>query len=145
MAFLVWEPTLSVGVWEIDRQHRMLIGLINRLHEAVLGTNPDPKLPGVFGAAVDCFHNHFLYEEAFMDRVGYAEMHLEQSRNNQLLDHLAHMRRLFDAGPMTVSPELVRFLKDWLTAHILRCSQGYAELAALQTPGLLITAAADEI
>jgi len=145
MAFLIWEPTFSVGIWEFDRQHRSLIGLINRLHEAVLGAAPDPKLPGVFSAAADCLHNHFLYEQAFMERIGYAEMHAEQNRNNQLLDQLAHMCRLFDAGQLSVSPELVKFLRDWLTAHILRCRQGYAQLAAQRNPGLLITATADEL
>ena len=145
MAFLVWEPTFSVGVWEIDRQHRSLIGLINQLHEAVLGTAPDQKLAAVFGAAADCLRNHFLYEEAFMERIGYEDARAEQDRNSQLLDQLAHMRRLFDAGPLTVSPELVKFLKDWLTVHILRCSQGYSELAAQRSPGLMITAAANEM
>ena len=44
MPFLVWEPSFSVGVWDIDRQHRSLIGLINQLHVAVSGIEADKKL-----------------------------------------------------------------------------------------------------
>ena len=56
MPFLVWEPSFSVGVWEIDRQHRSLIGLINQLHVAVSGVDPDKKLQAIFVATVFLFY-----------------------------------------------------------------------------------------
>ena len=71
MPFLVWEPSFSVGVWEIDRQHRSLIGLINQLHVAVSGVDPDKKLQAIFVATVDCVRNHFAFEESFLERLGY--------------------------------------------------------------------------
>ena len=144
MAFLVWEPSFSVGIWEIDRQHRLLIGLINQLHEAVLGADPEKNPQAIFSAMVECLRNHFRFEEAYLERLGYKDIGVELASHRELLDQLAHMRQLFDAGPLTVSPEPVNFLKEWVTTHILQCNQGYAQLAAMRNPGLLITAAANE-
>jgi hemerythrin len=53
------------------------------------------------------------------------------------------MRRQFDAGPLGVSPELVKLLKDWMTTHILQCDHGYAELAAQKSQRLMATALVD--
>ncbi|MGO9243011.1 MAG: bacteriohemerythrin [Bryobacteraceae bacterium] len=145
MAFLVWEPAFSVGVWEIDRQHRSLIGLINQLHEAQAGDGPQQKLQAVFAATVDYVRNHFVFEESYLERLGYEDLERHKERHQELLSQLGHMRRLFDAGPLTVSPELVRFLKEWVTSHILQCDRGYASLAAQKNQRLMMTVSVDEM
>ncbi len=33
--FITWSGELSVGIEEIDEQHKVLIGLINRMHDAI--------------------------------------------------------------------------------------------------------------
>ncbi|MGD0578888.1 MAG: bacteriohemerythrin [Bryobacteraceae bacterium] len=145
MAFLVWEPSFSVGVWEIDRQHRSLIGLINQLHEAAWSADPDKKLRAVFAATVDYLRNHFVFEESYLERLGYEDLGVHKASHKELLDQLGHMRRLFDAGPLTVSPELVKFLKEWVTAHILQCDRGYAGLAAQKSQRRMVPALVDEM
>lgn len=145
MAFLVWEPAFSVGVWEIDRQHRSLIGLINQLHEALSDADPQEKLQAVFAATADYVRNHFVFEESYMERLGYEDFDLHKERHQELLNQLGHMRRLFDAGLFTVSPELVKFLKEWVTAHILQCDRSYAGLAARRSQRLMVTASMDEM
>ena len=143
MPFLVWEPSFSVGVWDLDRQHRSLIGLINQLHVAVSGVDPDKKLQAVFAATVDYVRNHFAFEESFLERLGYADLAGHREIHNGLLDQLGDMRRQFDAGPLTVSPGLVKFLKEWVIAHILQCDHGYAELAAQKSQRLMATVSVD--
>jgi hemerythrin len=145
MAFLVWEPAFSIGVWEIDRQHRSMIGLINQLHEALSGVDPQKKPRAVFNATVDYVRNHFVFEESYMERLGYEDLAIHKQRHKELLDQLGHMLRLFDAGPLGVSPELVRFLKEWVTCHILQCDRSYAELAARRNERMMVSAAVDEM
>lgn len=143
MAFLVWEPSFSVGVWDLDRQHRSLIGLINQLHVAVSGVDPDKKLQAVFAATVDYVRNHFAFEESFLERLGYEELAGHKEIHKELLDQLGAMRRQFDVGPLGVSPELVKLLKEWVTTHILQCDHGYAELAAQKSQRLMALAPVD--
>jgi hemerythrin len=47
MAFFEWEDGFAVGVTEIDQQHRRLIGLISRLHEAIERSNDLATLASV--------------------------------------------------------------------------------------------------
>ena len=145
MPFLVWEPSFSVGVWDIDRQHRSLIGLINQLHVAVSGVGADKKLQAVFGATVDFVRNHFAFEESFLERLGYEGLAVHKEIHKELLDQLGGMRRQFDAGPLSVSPELVEFLKQWMVKHILQCDHGYAELAEKRSLRLMATASVNEM
>ncbi|MGD0580495.1 MAG: bacteriohemerythrin [Bryobacteraceae bacterium] len=145
MAFLVWEPSFSIGVWEIDRQHRLLIGLINQLHEAVSGVDPDKKPQAVFAATVECVRNHFAFEESFFERLGYEDLVAHKGSHKQLLDQLSDLRRQFDAGSVSVSPELVKLLKEWMTTHILQCAHRYAELAAERSQRLMVTSSVADV
>jgi hemerythrin len=47
MAFFQWNPECSVGVAEMDRQHRALAEIINRLHETMKHAAPRPALTGI--------------------------------------------------------------------------------------------------
>ena len=33
--FVEWSDALSVGIEEIDEQHKMLVDLVNKMHEAI--------------------------------------------------------------------------------------------------------------
>ena len=145
MVFLVWEPSFGIGGWEIDRQHRLLIGLINQLHEAVSGVDAGKKPQAVFAATVDYLRNHFAFEESFLERLGYEDLAADKGSHKQLLDKLSDLRRQFDAGPVSVSPELVKLLKEWMTTHILQCAHRYAELAAEKSQRLMETSSVAEV
>ncbi len=44
MAFFEWTHAFSVGVEEIDQQHKRLMGLVNRLHDAIAcGSGSRPR------------------------------------------------------------------------------------------------------
>jgi len=36
MALMEWNPTLELGVDQMDRQHRQLVKLLNELHQAMV-------------------------------------------------------------------------------------------------------------
>ncbi len=42
--FVEWSDELSVGVEEIDEQHKVLVGLVNEMHEAILSRGASAKL-----------------------------------------------------------------------------------------------------
>jgi hemerythrin len=142
-AFLVWEAAFSVGVWEIDRQHRSLIGLINQLYESVSRGESDTKLQAMFSATVGCVRNHFAFEESYLERLGYEGLAVHKESHKELLDWLDHMRHVFDAGFATMSPELLKFLKKWVTAHILQYDRRYAALAGRKIERLMAIGSVD--
>jgi len=144
-AFLPWEPAFKVGDWEIDRQHRLLIGLINQLHECISEADQDHKLQAVFAATGEFLRNHFEFEESCLERLGGAELTYHRESHQALLDRLSHLRQLLSAGSCTMSPELVQFLKEWATTHMLQCERRLAGRAVRQNQRTRAPATVDVI
>ena len=129
MAFIEWDETYSIGIPEADDDHRQLIELINELHEAVVRDSHSNTI----GAAVDELETalsvldellaygvqHFQVEEDLMLRFAYPDTEKHKEAHAVLADTIQTYRREFDEGKAVVSMEIVRFLKNWLDAHIL--------------------------
>ena len=119
MAFLSWHDRYLLGHAEIDAQHKKLFELVNHFDDVIkLG------MPAELGFILDdlliCAAEHFLYEEDWMDRIGYPKT-LEHKRvHADLLEQLQQMTLKMKAGGNVGTKSVARFLVDWLTNHILR-------------------------
>ena len=126
MAFIDWTPKLSVGSPLMDRQHKALIALINQLHSAMLKGALKEDMQKVFSELIWYTASHFNSEEALMRETGYPRL------ASHYLEHVEFVRKAQDlhaqllAGKFTVSIDLLRFLKSWLSDHILGSDQQYA-------------------
>lgn len=121
MAFVQWDKRMSIGVDAIDAQHKQLLAMMNRLHEACSGDACD--LETVRQAAdefSDYTHRHFRDEEQFMDSVGYPgfDEHVEQHMEGRMkaVDFYGD----YLSGGTDVGRDMLEFLKDWLINHILK-------------------------
>jgi len=65
-----WKPELTVGVGEIDVQHRKLIGKMQELHDAAEAGNMDTVKETIKFLAAYA-ENHFRTEEMFMMHYAY--------------------------------------------------------------------------
>jgi hemerythrin-like metal-binding protein len=129
MAFLTWTSEYSVGVEAMDRQHRHLVDLINQLHTAMKNGAPRSEIHDVFQGLAVYTQQHFTAEEAFMQRTGYQGLQGHQAQHRELISSLGILWKDFQAGRMTVSLELMKFLKQWLLNHILNSDRKYAPVA----------------
>jgi two-component system, NtrC family, sensor kinase len=121
MAIITWTKQLNVGIDSIDQQHRRLVDIINQLDESVaLGDEPTAIL-SLISELIDYTHYHFEHEERLMGEAGYDAKKLAQ---HQLL-HQAFVSKVLEeqkkavTDPDTVSSNLLEFLVEWLSAHIL--------------------------
>jgi hemerythrin-like metal-binding protein len=118
-----WEAHYEIGFPEIDQQHRVLLGLINRVLEAVGSATQDARLNAAIPELVRFASHHFATEEALMAAhsidTGLVSEHA-----------LAHQRfctfvlsRLGRLGDPVASVDFARFLISWFEHHIV----GYDE------------------
>ena len=68
--FLEWNDSLETGVEEIDSDHRCLISLANRIHNAALAGNREEVADLVLEFSNYC-DDHFVMEEEFMRDIHY--------------------------------------------------------------------------
>jgi len=125
MSLLTWSPMFSVGVKEIDEQHKSLIAIANRLNEQMAGGKGRDVLDRIFNELVAYTQTHFAFEEKLMATHGYtaSAKHKEEHRN--LVTAVADLKKKHDKGENVLTSQVMTFLRDWLTKHILNSDKAF--------------------
>lgn len=126
-ALITWTNEISVGIEEIDEQHKVLIGLLNAINEAVQERRSSMVTAEIITQLIDYTRIHFAVEESLMRILGYQEYEAHKVQHGILIESLADLARKFAAGKVTVGFELQNFLKTWLTKHILANDKKYTQ------------------
>jgi hemerythrin len=124
----VWDPKqLGLQVEEMDREHQVLIGMMNKLALRSEAGAAKAELRGLLDELVKYTEKHFADEEAYMRSIQFPKLPSHQAIRRQLLTALGEHVQEFNTGPGQVSPKLLSFLKLWLSAHIRGIDMQYAE------------------
>jgi hemerythrin-like metal-binding protein len=126
MALLEWSDELSVGIDIIDKQHMILVRAINLLAMAIEKKSERELLAAIFETLADYTVTHFSYEEELFDHFGYPETKHHKETHKALLDKVVALKKKFDAGENNLGPEVLKFLVEWLTKHIMGTDKRYS-------------------
>ncbi|GFK93391.1 Bacteriohemerythrin [Fundidesulfovibrio magnetotacticus] len=119
MARIEWHEGLALGIETIDRQHRTLLTLCNRLLDAVRKAD-EKAVAAAFRELREYTFSHFNAEEDYMQSVGYPGLgshkllHVELKRDVKYFQDVVYRK-----GDLTEA-QIVEFLKHWLLDHILQ-------------------------
>ncbi|MBF0437479.1 MAG: bacteriohemerythrin [Magnetococcales bacterium] len=120
-----WDLSMSVGHGEMDKDHRILIDLLNQLGLAKSRADPiimDFVLDELYNYTV----RHFRREEAYMLGGGFSDLDRHKRVHSEFSEQISDMRRQFARNADTaVSTELMMLLGTWLRDHILGMDQAY--------------------
>lgn len=119
MTLMAWGPKLYVGVQQIDDQHKKLVDLVNKLNDAMVGGHGRDVIGPTLTELVKYTQYHFATEEGLMKLHGYQDTAQHKAEHAKLLHDVGDFKARFDAGNSMLSVQLLRFLKDWLSGHIL--------------------------
>lgn len=122
---IFWNANYSVGIAELDAQHKRLFELVNELIDDYNQKKAQADLAGVLNNLTDYCFEHLSKEEQLMYEHDYPSyrQHKEahdafRSRNGQF--HIASAE-----GNPEVMAEIISFLTEWLTTHILKVDVQY--------------------
>lgn len=120
---------MSLGIAEIDAQHRELVDLLNRLFVSVVQRDKDTVTVQILDALLDYTKTHFVLEENLMRRSGYdgVKYATHQDEHQRFVEQVARVAHKNLAEGKSVSFELIHFLKRWLRDHILVADKQYAQ------------------
>jgi hemerythrin-like metal-binding protein len=125
MALLEWSDELSVGIDIIDKQHMILVRAINLLAMALEKNSERELLAAIFETLADYTVTHFSYEEELFEHFGYPETQQHRDAHQGLLNKVVELKTKFDAGEDNLGPDVLRFLVEWLTKHIMGTDKRY--------------------
>ena len=120
-----WSDELSVGIEEIDNQHRILVDLLNELHRAIVEHRGSEAAHRILGELLEYTRIHFAVEESLMRILGYPEYEEHKHHHELLLNEVQELSQKLEAGKKSVNFELLHFLKMWLTKHIMEEDRQY--------------------
>lgn len=115
-----WTERISVGVKQIDDQHKRLIGIANKLIRAMHNGLAPKMVNHIVRDLREYTVFHFRDEEKLMGDAGYPHLPEHQREHRALT---ARVKEYQDAlyRKQDIKPAEIRdFIKDWLINHILR-------------------------
>jgi hemerythrin len=117
-ALLKWSDSLSVGVVEIDAQHKTLISNLNDLADAMSQGKANAALRPLLARLVAYTQMHFGTEEKYMKQWGFSGYLSHNAEHEAFVKKVAEFQANYEAGKLALSIEVLHFLKDWVSNHI---------------------------
>ncbi|OQW92414.1 MAG: hypothetical protein BWK79_14685 [Beggiatoa sp. IS2] len=126
MPFITWADELySIKNEHIDAQHKHLVGLVNRMHEAVVVGSEQSVLGQILEELIDYTVYHFRSEEELFTKHDYPQFEIHRQQHNALTEQVLKLKTEFEEGSATISYEVLDFIHDWLTNHMASSDRGF--------------------
>lgn len=123
-----WNDDLSVGIPEIDEDHRRFIGLINDLDRALNMRKDKPEIQRLMNLIIEDAVQHFQHEEQLFAKFGYPDARYHAGMHDQIVGELMKIKRQFDTlnfGVEWVGKGIE--IRDLLIDHLLENDIKYCD------------------
>lgn len=123
MKDIQWSKILSVGVDEIDEDHRKMIDIFNVLNQATQTKESQDYLRAVLEELINCTVWHFSHEERLMIKHKYPDYQAHRDEHRDLIASAKELQHEILHSGAALAEDQIRFLERWLTEHILTTDQ----------------------
>ncbi|HAM88691.1 MAG: Methyl-accepting chemotaxis sensory transducer [Candidatus Falkowbacteria bacterium GW2011_GWC2_38_22] len=123
MFLIEWKSDYSVGVQELDDQHKKMFVLINQFYELMKETKDIKNIEKMLGELSDYGKYHLETEEKLFAEYGYPEKEDHQKIHDAYRAKIGEFLQKKDDA--LLSFEIIDFLEDWWLGHIASTDKKY--------------------
>lgn len=118
---ITWDDSWSIGIPEIDKEHKLLVKLIQKLFGALISAQATDYIREIFHELIDYTRYHFTNEENIMQEYGYPNLSDHKCNHQDLIKQVLNVsdRILTEGESEQLGDDIYEFLKQWLTNHII--------------------------
>ncbi len=124
MSVIEWRGEFSVGLAEVDHEHREMIAAINRLHGEIGAGASAAEVSDRIGEIESAISAHFALEEKSMAALRYDDYAGHKRDHEQLLDEILDIRDgVLEDGrydPAALSATLTHWFREHFRTHDMR-------------------------
>jgi len=113
---LEWSSLISVGLNDIDDQHKLFIDLLNQSLEALNGHDLT-QAASVLKGLIEYVREHFRHEVELMQKYNYPEIHTHEESHDLFVEKVVNLKLAVKSG-QHVEKEMFTILQNWLYLHI---------------------------
>ncbi len=133
MPYIEFNNSLRVGNRLMDQEHEMLVGYINQLQKVVEEDADSNVIKQVIRGLVEYSRTHFFVEEELMRAYGYPDSEFHLRAHEGFRANASALVRDMDMGNEIDLGQMLGFLTEWLTDHILNTDVQLADFLRDQT------------
>jgi len=127
MALIEWTDNFSVGVVEIDNQHKKLVEMINELHHAMKEGRGNSQVGNIINQLVDYSIYHFKTEEKYFDKFDYPLSKEHKEIHKDFIEKVSIFKGDFENNEVMLTIDVLNFLSNWLREHIMGNDMDYSD------------------
>jgi hemerythrin len=134
-----WSNDYSVRVVSIDAQHRNLFAIAHELYDAMSAGRGRMACGKILDRLVQYTAVHFAFEERLMRSNNYDDLAAHKAEHDALTAQVVQFQSDYWRGKLTLTVQLLQFLKGWLEKHIKGTDMRYVPClmkGELQTAGV---------
>jgi len=126
---LGWRDTYSLGIEQVDLQHRYFLDLINRIDRRLRDRTGVVEREPLLAELEAYARFHFISEENLMAEYGFPGLTGHRVLHSDLLGHLNNEEKLYELG-MAGPDHLLDWLHDWFVTHTQGADREFAAYCA---------------
>ncbi len=127
-----WKEEYNLNIDEIDKQHKKLMEIGRRAYDiAVIDDGYDryDEIMTIIDELLEYTKYHFEYEEDMLKKCNYDHIHDQEEEHGFYVYKINEVasREDIDDNQRKVILEIIDFLSEWISKHIMIADRKYAE------------------
>lgn len=132
MSIFSWNSSFEIGIDKIDEQHKNLVNIISNLFESMKVGLGYKQVEKTINDLKDYSIIHFTDEENFMMEINFPNFIEHKEAHKYFTDKVDDFANKYKNQEIALSLQILDFLKNWLTNHILTADQEIAQFIEKQ-------------
>ena len=128
MPYIVWKDSFNIGVEAMDEQHKIFVGYLNELYDAMQSGNTETIVEPTLNKLTAYIQSHFTAEENMLRTVNYPMLETQIKQHAYFISQLIFLKSSILDKNQTAQNMLL-LLNDWFLQHIMTEDLKYAAFA----------------
>ena len=130
MPIIEWNDSYMLGVADFDDHHQHLFDLLRKIYADLLARVHTENVGSVLDELAEYSTYHFSAEERWMKEHSYPKLAEHIKEHERFSRRVAEMTSDYNSGKRKLTIEVMTFLNNWLTDHILQNDTDYSRYFA---------------
>ncbi|TCO78076.1 bacteriohemerythrin [Marinisporobacter balticus] len=126
-----WKNEYKVEITEIDRQHKKLLEIGERLSDLLkLKNDMDhyDEIMDILRELREYTEYHFAHEEKMLEKYGYEDLRLQKREHRSFVNKIIQLENQdIDQKQTGIELSMIEFLANWIENHILKTDHEYQD------------------